>query len=281
MKKSVSMFLVVVLLALNGPMTAMAAWTNLSSRSINDPLGEDSGIYFSRSVDLDGNRVAAGAYYGGMAWVYNKHGAEWERERIETSTTGDTTCVGGVQGTCMRSPGTPVAYQYGWSVSISGDDMIVGSPEHRKPGEPWPYYFGGVFVWEYKLNPSTSEFEWKAKRVGNQNTTQDPFMLPGGAAWDLFGYSVSVDGTNFIASAPQADVDGFADAGSVAFYSKSTGAWVEGTIKKNPDAATSDIFGYSVSLDGNYAIVGVPLDDDNGETNSGSALESAIPIIGM
>jgi len=37
-----------------------------------------------------------------------------------------------------------------------------------------------------------------------------------------------------------------------------------------PDASPGDFFGESVSTSGNYAIVGVPMDDDDG-TNSGSA----------
>jgi len=36
------------------------------------------------------------------------------------------------------------------------------------------------------------------------------------------------------------------------------------------DGATSDQFGYSVAISGEYAVVGARLDDDNG-TNSGSA----------
>ena len=42
----------------------------------------------------------------------------------------------------------------------------------------------------------------------------------------------------------------------------------------NPNAygtSANDQFGYSVSVDGNYAIIGAPYEDDAGGTNSGKA----------
>ena len=48
----------------------------------------------------------------------------------------------------------------------------------------------------------------------------------------------------------------------------------------NPNAhgtSANDQFGYSVSVDGNYAIIGVPYEDDAGGTNSGKAYVYQIP----
>ena len=45
-------------------------------------------------------------------------------------------------------------------------------------------------------------------------------------------------------------------------------------VLNNPNAygtSANDQFGYSVSVDGNYAIIGVPYEDDAGGTNSGKA----------
>ena len=48
----------------------------------------------------------------------------------------------------------------------------------------------------------------------------------------------------------------------------------------NPNAdgtSANDQFGYSVSVDGNYAIIGAPYEDDAGGTNSGKAYVYQIP----
>ena len=46
--------------------------------------------------------------------------------------------------------------------------------------------------------------------------------------------------------------------------------WLQQDKLLTSDGAASDLFGYSVSIDGGYAIVGARFDDDNGE-DSGSA----------
>ena len=65
------------------------------------------------------------------------------------------------------------------------------------------------------------------------------------------------------------------------FRSLNRGKWVEQAKLTASDAASSDRFGFSVSIDGDYAIMGAYRDSDNG-TFSGSAYifkKTKIPII--
>ena len=86
-------------------------------------------------------------------------------------------------------------------------------------------------------------------------------------AGDQFGVSVAISGNYAIIGAPYNDDNG-SSSGSAYIFDVSSGNQVHKLTAS--DAAASDIFGHSVSISGNYAIIGAPYNDDNG-TNSGSA----------
>jgi len=98
-------------------------------------------------------------------------------------------------------------------------------------------------------------------------STQTKIVASDGAADDYFGYSVAISGNYAIVGAYQDDDNG-TDSGSAYIFNVTTGAELHKLVPS--DGAANDIFGISVAIDGNYAIVGARQDDDNG-SNSGSA----------
>lgn len=89
------------------------------------------------------------------------------------------------------------------------------------------------------------------------------------AAEDYFGASVSISG-NYAIVGSQADDDNYDTAGSAYIYQRTGMGWQEVQKLTASDAAADDWFGYSVSISGNYAIVGAIGKGDRGE-NSGAA----------
>ena len=137
---------------------------------------------------------------------------------------------------------------FGWSVSVSGDYAIVGTKPYGQPGSAYIFYrnHGGTNNWGQlkKLTPSD------------------------GGPWDKFGYSVSISGDNAVVGAFYND-----DNGSAYVFNKIQGGadnWGWVTKLAASDGASGDRFGYSVAVSGDYALVGAPEDDDNGDS-SGSA----------
>lgn len=89
---------------------------------------------------------------------------------------------------------------------------------------------------------------------------------------DFFGYSVSISGDLTIIGASQENDYGFG-SGSVyiyRYYPQGPGHWVEEAKLRASDGGLQDIFGCSVSIDGDVAVIGAFGDHDNGFT-SGSA----------
>ena len=90
-----------------------------------------------------------------------------------------------------------------------------------------------------------------------------------GAAHDRFGYSVSISGDYAVAGAHGDDDNGIF-SGSAYIFKRSGTSWVQEAKLLPSDGDVHDQFGQSVSISGEYAVVGAHSDDDNGG-NSGSA----------
>ncbi len=90
------------------------------------------------------------------------------------------------------------------------------------------------------------------------------------AASDWFGYSLAISGSTAIVGAPQDDDNG-SNSGSAYLFDISDPASVTQIAKLLPDdGAAGDLFGYSVAISGDSAMVGAWQDADNG-FSSGSA----------
>jgi hypothetical protein len=95
-----------------------------------------------------------------------------------------------------------------------------------------------------------------------------------GDSFDRFGESVAVNENFVIVGAASARSDSGLNGGEVYIYSQ--GNWTSGTklsglLPAAISLSTSDLFGESVSIDGDFAIVGASGYDDDGLSNSGGA----------
>jgi len=136
--------------------------------------------------------------------------------------------------------------QFGYSVSVSGNMAVIGAP--------------------YK---DTDFFQAGAAYVFDLTTGRQLLKLAAldGGASDNFGNAVAVDGNLAVIGAFHDHDNGFR-SGSVFVFDTTTGQQLLKLLP--PDGEPFDLFGNSVAISGNLAIIGVPDDDDNG-SNSGSA----------
>lgn len=81
----------------------------------------------------------------------------------------------------------------------------------------------------------------------------DSGFLP--ANLDYFGFDVAYDGDTMIVGAPYDD-DNFADSGSAYVYTFNGTSWIFQAKLTAPDAEAADLFGWSVALDGDTALIG-------------------------
>ena len=203
-------------------------------RTAEDAAGENLGS----SVSLSGDYAVVGACgdddngsNSGSAYVFKRTGTSWAQEAKLLPADGATGDL------------------FGWSVSISGGyAVVVAGSVGFKPS------LGSAYVF---------------KRTGTSWAQEAKLLASDGAEGDGFGVSVSVSGDYAVVGAAFDDVNG--DISGSAYVFKRTGtSWAQEAKLLASDGASLDLFGMSVSISGDYAVVGAFADDDNG-LSSGSA----------
>ncbi|MCP4127705.1 MAG: hypothetical protein GY753_11655, partial [Gammaproteobacteria bacterium] len=191
--------------------------------------------FFGDSVCISGDYAVVGARWdddngtsSGSAYIFKKDGDDWNQQ-IKL-TAGD-----GAAGD-----------YFGMSVSISGDYAVIGA-------------FGD------DDNGTSSGSAYIFKRDGTDWNQQAKLTAGDGAAYDDFGYSVSISGDYVIVGTVSSS------SGSSAYIFERDGtSWNQRAKLTAGDGAANDWFARSVSVSGDYAIAGAYGDDDKGDA-SGSA----------
>ncbi len=271
------------------------AWTQQQKLTASDGAASDQ---FGISVAISGDTAIVGAYQddtpggnnAGSAYVFTRSGGVWTLQQKLTASDG----AGGDE--------------FGFSVAISGDTAIVGAYQDDTPGgnnAGSAYVFSrsaGVWTLQQKLTASDGavldRFGWSVAISGNTAivgvlygntpggetgsayvftrsagvwTQQQELTASDGAEGDEFGISVAISGDTAIVGADGDDTPGGNSAGSAYVFSRSAGVWTQQQKLTASDGAAGDLFGYSVSISGDTAIVGAIFDDRSGESNAGSA----------
>ena len=143
--------------------------------------------------------------------------------------------------------------QFGWSVAISGDTVVVGAFSDDDNGSR----SGSAYILE--RNQGGVDNWGEVKKL----TASDA------AEGDFFGYSVGISGDMVVVSALLDD----AFTGSAYVFERNVGGadnWGEMKKLTVSDAAGGDNFGNSVAISSDTVVVGANRDDDDG-SSSGSA----------
>jgi hypothetical protein len=136
--------------------------------------------------------------------------------------------------------------QFGYSVAISGNTIIVGAPFNDDAGSS----SGSAYLFDVTTGSQLFKL-----------TASDP------ASEDWFGVSVAISGNTAIVGASGND-DGGSGSGSAYLFDVTTGIQLFKLTAS--DASADDAFGLEVAISGNTAIVGAYGNDDEG-SESGSA----------
>lgn len=198
-----------------------------------------SGDKFGNSVSISGNYAIVGAYMddnlgidAGSAYIFKWSGSSWTQQAKLIPSDADD------------------GDQFGYSVCINGDYALVGAVGDDDDGN----FSGSAYIF---------------KRNGTVWVEQAKLTASDAAAFDWFGYSVSID-AGFTIISSRWDDDKGSKSGSAYIFRREGTNWVQQTKLTAFDGAADDHFGNSVSLSGNYALTGSPQDDAQAG-NSGSA----------
>jgi hypothetical protein len=189
-------------------------WTQQAKLQASDgALGDEFGF----SVALSGDTAAIGASYAGNGWtgqayVFSRSGTSWTE-----------------QTELFASDGEPQD-QFGWSISVSGNTVVVGSIyDDGRTGSAYVY-----------------------TRAGTTWTQQQRLTASDAALEDAFGASVSIDGNTTVIGAGWKDTF----IGAAYVYTRTGTTWTQQQKINASDGANGDEFGTAVSISGDSIVVG-------------------------
>lgn len=243
---------------------------------------------FGSSVSISGDTAVVGAYPddhaggvdAGSAYVFVRSGGVWIQQAkltaddaaagdkfgISVSISGDTAVVGAYMddhaggsdagsayvfvrsGTVWTQQAKLIALDsaatdyFGYSVALSGETAIVGAYLDDHAGG---IDAGSAYVFT---------------RSGTVWTQQAKLTATDAAAADQFGFSVAVSGETALVGA-NLDNTPISDAGSAYVFVRAGMVWTQQARLTASDAGSVDLFGCSVALSGDTALVGARFDD--------------------
>ncbi len=192
--------------------------TNTVLYTLNNPAPEANDS-FGAAVSIDGNYAVIGAHYD------NENATSTGSAYVYDVSTGNLLYT-------LNNPRPGAFDLFGSTVYVNGDYVVIGSPSDNTGANN----SGAAYIYDVS--------------TGNLLHTLDNPTI---AATDSFGHSISGDGDHIIISAYR-DSTNATTAGSAYIYDASTGALLH--TLNNPTPLNYEYFGYSVSIEGDYALVG-------------------------
>ena len=241
--------------------------------------------FFGQSVGISGNTAVAGVMWdddvdanAGAAYVFTGLAGQWTQQAKLVADDGG------------------LGHEFGYSVGISGDTVLVGAHRSgnnlsgsayiftRDSGNTWTqqakllptddlgsYFFGHSVALDGETAVVGSAFESAVYVFVRSGTTwtQQAKLIPDDVPFNIrFGISVSIDGDTILIGANY-DLDNGTRSGAVYVFVRSGTTWPQQAKLHPSDPDVFDEFGNAVSISGDTAIIGSHLDNDLG-ADSGS-----------
>jgi len=236
---------------------------------------------FGFSVSIDGNNVLVGAYsddtvVSGTGAAYTFDITTCDADLTNGGTAGDKTCEAALL--TINNPTQVSGDQFGRSVSISGNNVLVGAHfDNTGASDAGSAYTFDITTCDADLSNGGTAADGICEAAAL--TINNPTPESG----DEFGISVSLDGNNVLVGAER-DNTGATSAGSAYTFDITTcdadlsngGTAADGICEaalltiNNPSPVSFDLFGRSVSISGNNVLVGAH-EEDTGAADSGTA----------
>jgi hypothetical protein len=186
---------------------------------------------FGHSVGVSGGTVVIGAE---QTFLPNVQGSVYLFEKISGVWTRQ-------QQIFASDSASPI--NFGYSIAISGINIIVGSPIAR-------------------VGTNSGQGAAYAFRVLTNNWTEEAFKVASdGAAEDYLGWDVAINGDTAVIGSPFFDFGANSNQGAAYVFVRSGTSWVEVDRLTNGDGNAGDTFGYSVDIYGDRIVVGAPFED--------------------
>jgi len=254
------------------PSVALEAYVQADHSSLNfgwavaidgDTLVVGDPFEASAATGVNGNQNDTSAPESGAAYVYVREEGAW------------------IQQAYLKASNTDSGDQFGYSVAISGDTIVVGA--HWEDSAATGIGGNGG---DNTLGDSGAAYVFVRK---NGQWRQQAYLKASHTGWnDRFGWSVAIDGDTLVVgahyensgkpfSAADPSDDTVNNAGAAYVFERSDGAWKQSGYLKADSADEADQFGFSVAISGDTIAVGMQGEDSDARGVDGDPINNDTP----
>jgi hypothetical protein len=261
----------------SGTIWSQQAYLKASNAETND--------FFGRSVAVSGDTIVIGAYgedsnatgvngdemnnsasFSGAAYVFTRNGSIWNQQAY------------------LKGSNTEIGDTFGWSVSISGDTIVVGA--HYEDSNATGVDGNGANNSAFSSGAAyvyvRSSGTWSQQAYLKASNTE---------ANDYFGWSTAVSGDTIIVGAYAEDSNATgangngtdnsaADSGAAYVFTRSGTTWSQQAYLKASNTEAGDYFGYSVAVSNDTIVVGAYSEDSGATGVNGNETDNSAPNAG-
>lgn len=218
----------------------------------------------SNADGVNGDQTNNTYRYFGAAYVFVRQGTNWTQQAY------------------LKASNSQLEDFFGYSVAISGDTIVIGSPHESSGGNGngvtngnWIFDLGAAYVFVRNGTNWTQEAFLKAS-----NTHSDPYR------GFYFGWSVSIYSNTIVVGAHeepsnatgvngnQADTSAY-QAGAAYVFVRNGNTWSQQAYLKASNTGTGDRFGEWAAVSGDTIVVGAPNEDSNATGVNGNQTNNA------
>ncbi len=242
----------------------------------------DAGDFFGLSVSVSGDTVVVGARWedsnatgvngdqsdnsaskAGAVYVFVRSGSTWTQQAY------------------LKASNTGMGDNFGRSVTISGDTVVVGangedSNANGSQGNNFATNAGAAYVFVRSGTTWTQQAYLKASNIG---------------AYDNFGYYVAISGDTVVVGAFGEDSNATGvngnfgnnlskDSGAAYVFARSGGSWMLQAYLKASNTDAGDDFGRSVAISGDTVVVGAVGESSNATGVNGDQSNNSASVAG-
>jgi hypothetical protein len=247
--------------------------------------GSDSGDAFGFSVAVAGTTVVVGAPLedsgatgvggdptnnasdgSGAAYVFVRTAGAWSQQAY------------------LKASNTGANDEFGRSVAVSGDTLVVGAPLEDSIATG----VGGI---QTNNAAGASGAAYVFVRTAGVWSQQAYLKASNTGANDEFGRSVAIAGDTIAVGAPREgsaalgvggdqSSNASAEAGATYVFTRTAGTWSQQAYVKASNTQAGDEFGWSVAVDGETLVVGARFEDSNATVVNGSQVSESASAAG-
>ncbi|MBP8000684.1 MAG: hypothetical protein KA314_14110 [Chloroflexi bacterium] len=256
----------------NGGSWSQQAYLKASNTETTDRFGHDVAVSGdtivvgaqeedSNATGINGNETDNSAANAGAAYVFVRSGGSWSQQAY------------------LKASNTGADDEFGYTVSISGDTVVVGAHFENSNAT-------GVNGTETDNSMNNAGAAYVFVRSGGSWSQQAYLKASNTAALDGFGRAIAISGDMVVVGATGEDsittgvngnqADNSASASGAAYvFVRSGGSWSQQAYLKASNTGAGDVFGNAVAISGNVVMVGARFEDSSATGVNGNQANNA------